>query len=103
MLLKQRGVCEEDVGTQILECLRSAGARLNQIASHGYQQIEESDQTFHNREQTLKYWRGVCNNALNSLKGFVEIYCEQKVNDLGSNIVREIQIGSLNFRTEIEG
>ena len=103
VMLRRKGVSEQDVGKQIVECLRNTSTRLNQITSHGYQQIENSNQTVYNREQTLNYWRGVCNNALNSLKGFIGTYYEHKLYDLGSNIVQEIPIGSLNFRAEIEG
>ena len=83
--------------------MKDTSVRLSQITNRGYQQIENSNQNAYIREQAFNYWRGVCNDALNELKGFVERYCEQKLYDLGSNIAQEIQIGISNFREEIEG
>ena len=45
----------------------------------------------------------MCNKALNALKGFIENYFEQKLHSMESNIAQQIQVGSSNFRTEIEG
>ena len=77
--------------------------RLSEVTNRGYQQIESSSQDAHNREQALNYWGEVCNKVLNALKGFIEKYCERKLYSVESNTVQQIQIGSSNFRTEIEG
>ena len=102
MVLKQRGV-SDDVGTQIAECLMNAGARVGRINSRGFQQIANSNQTYQNREQTLIYWGELRGRVLKTLRGYMESYCDQRMNEFGSNIAQEIQIGSSNFRTEMEG
>ena len=56
---KQTGVSDLEIGTQIVQCLQSTSARVNEVTNRGYQEIEMSNQETHNREQTLKYWKSV--------------------------------------------
>ena len=77
--------------------------RLNKATNRGYQQVEISGHDAYNREQSLNYWRYVCNRALNDLKASIENYCKQKLHSMESNNAQQIQGGISNFRTEIEG
>ena len=88
---------------KILEFLQNISVRSSEVTNRGYQQIEISSHDAYNREQALNYWRDVCNKALNALKGFIENYCGRKLHSMESNTAQQIQVGSSNFRTEIEG
>ena len=100
---KQTGVSDLEIGTQIVQYLQSTSARVNEVTNRGYQEIEMSNQEKHNREQTLKYWKSVCDKVLKALQCLMDTYFEQKLDVMERNIAQQIKEGSSNFRMEIEG
>ena len=103
LTLRRSGASDQDVGAKIVEFLQNTSLRLNEVTNRGYQRIEISGHDAYNREQALNYWRDICNKSLSALKVFIENYFEQKLHSMESNMAQQIQIGSSNFRTEIEG
>ena len=102
-MLRQNGVSDHEVGTKIAEFLQITSMRLNEVTNRGYQRVEISSHDAFNREQELNFWRDICNKAQNALKFPYGIFPEQRLHSMESNIAQQIQIGSSNFRTEIEG
>merc|ERR1712112_684745 len=100
---KQTGVSDIEIGTQIVQYLQNTSAKVNEVTNRGYQEIEKSNQESHNREQTLKYWKNVCDKVLKALQCLMDTYFEQKLNVMERSIVQQIKEGSSKFRLEIEG
>jgi len=91
LLEKQNGVSDQDVGNQIISCLRSTSLKVNEITNKGYHQIENSEQSEFNREQALRYWRNVRSKVTQTLKTTMENYFEQKLTLMERSIVQQIK------------
>ena len=105
LILKQKhtGVSDLEIGTQIVQYLQIASARVNEVTNRGYQEIEMSNQESHNREQTLKYWKSVCDKVLKALQRLVGSYFEQKLTAMERSIAQQITEGSSNLLTRYTG